>query len=150
MGRRPWLPAGRVRATGALALLVLAATGCGATRVVGDVAGPVVTVNERDFKITASPRKIAAGNVHFRAQNHGPDAHELIVVRAASGRLPMRSDGLTVDEDALEKATVGVLEPGEPGSVRDLQVRLAPGRYLLICNMSGHFMGGMETALVVK
>ena len=92
-----------------------------------------------------------AGDVDFQADNHGPDAHELIVARVApGGHLPLRSDGLTVDEEGLKRAIVGALEPGESGDVRSLRVRLAKGRYVLFCNMSGHYMAGMETVLTVR
>jgi uncharacterized cupredoxin-like copper-binding protein len=86
----------------------------------------------------------------LRVRNHGPDRHELIAVRLEGGGLPLRRDGMTIDEDALQKATVGVLEPGASGSVRELHVSLRPGRYMLFCNMSGHYMGGMHTVLVVS
>ena len=72
------------------------------------------------------------------------------MVRESASGLPMRKDGLTVDEDAIEKHTVGTLEPGQPGAVRHLSVHLASGRYLLICNMAGHYLGGMHTELVVS
>ena len=62
----------------------------------------------------------------------------------------MRSDGLTVDEESLQRREVGVLEPAEASAVRDLRVRLTPGRYVLFCNMSGHFIGGMHRVLVVR
>jgi uncharacterized cupredoxin-like copper-binding protein len=29
-------------------------------------------------------------------------------------------------------------------------VHLAPGRYVLFCNMTGHYMGGMHSTLVVS
>jgi len=75
---------------------------------------------------------------------------ELIVVRDPGGRrLPMRTDGLTVDEDALAPEEVGSLEPGEPGSVRGLVLRLRPGRYEIFCNMAGHYMSGMHAVLLV-
>jgi len=113
-----------------------------------------VRVNERDFAISASPKVLQAGDVVFRDDNHGPDAHELIVVRApgTSGvvHLPFRSDGLTVSEERLKRAIVGALEPGEEGSVRELYVKLAPGRYVLFCNMAGHFMAGMATVVTVQ
>jgi uncharacterized cupredoxin-like copper-binding protein len=64
--------------------------------------------------------------------------------------LPLRGDGTTVDEETLKSEIVGVLEPGAPGSVRELRVHLAPGRYVLLCNMSGHFMGGMHTVVVAR
>ena len=61
--------------------------------------------------------------------------------------LPRRADGLTVNEDAIEKQTVGTLEPGM--GTRDIALHLAPGRYVMFCNMSGHFKGGMHKDLVV-
>jgi len=109
----------------------------------------IVQVVERDFHITVSPRTVPAGTVVFRVANHGPDAHELIVVRD-DGTLPMRTDGITIDEDAIEKATAAGLEPAPAGAVRELHVRLRPGRYVLFCNMYGHYMGGMHSVVVVR
>jgi uncharacterized cupredoxin-like copper-binding protein len=71
-------------------------------------------------------------------------------MRVRAGALPLRSDGLTVDEDALERDTVGGLEAGKPGKLRTLRLHLVPGRYVLICNMTGHYLGGMHTALTVR
>lgn len=107
-----------------------------------------ITVRERDFRISA-PRHVAAGDVALVVHNAGPDMHELIVVRERGARLPLRADGMTVDEDAVARDTPGNLEPGQPGSTRTLRVALHPGRYVLLCNMSGHYLGGMETELVV-
>jgi hypothetical protein len=76
---------------------------------------PTLRVTERDFRI-AAPREVRAGNATLRVDNTGPDSHELIVVRVAGGGLPLRRDGLTVDEDAVEHETAGALEPGEPGT----------------------------------
>jgi hypothetical protein len=41
--------------------------------------------------------------------------HELLVVRDR-GRLPMCTDGLTVDEDAVEPITARTLEPAQPNA----------------------------------
>lgn len=111
--------------------------------------GAVLRVTERDFRI-AAPRHVRAGDVRLVVRNNGPDAHELIVVRTADGRLPLRADGMTVNEEAVERDTVGVLEPGEPHSHRELALRLTPGRYVLLCNMSGHYLGGMHMTLVAR
>ena len=108
-----------------------------------------VRVTERDFRISA-PKHVRSGNLVVSVANKGPVDHELIIVRAATGRLPVRPDGLTVDEDKLSALTRIALEPGPPGSVRTFRVRLVPGRYVLFCNMSGHFMAGMHTTLVVR
>lgn len=106
-------------------------------------------VKVRDFAIEA-PKTIAAGNVVLRVRNGGPDMHELILVRAEGGKLPLRPDNLTIDEDALKPRTVSVLEDDHPDTQREWKLTLAPGRYVLLCNMSGHYLGGMHTALVVR
>jgi len=84
-----------------------------------------------------------------RIHNAGPDTHELFLVRASSPKLPLRSDGMTVDEDAIATATVASMDTITPGSTRDEHLNLRPGRYLLFCNMAGHFRGGMHRELVV-
>jgi uncharacterized cupredoxin-like copper-binding protein len=133
-------------AAGASALLIV--SGCGGAARAESAA--VVRISERDFGVVASPHEVSAGAVVLRVLNHGPDRHELIAVRLRGGGLPLRGDGMTINEEALDKATVGVLEPGAPGSTRELRVTLQPGRYMLFCNMSGHYMGGMHTVLVVR
>jgi len=139
---RPWL-----RTLAAVAVLVLGG-GCAHGR--DPQASRAATVTERDFHISA-PAALAAGQVRLRVHNLGPEAHELIVVRTSSEHaLPLRADGLTVDEDAVEKATLGVLEPGRAGTTRELTLHLAPGHYVMFCNMSGHFLGGMHAELAVQ
>jgi len=151
MGRRSAIPACRLAAgLGILAALAAALSGCASAR--GErppAASRTVRVDERDFRIEA-PRTLAAGHVTLQVKNQGPSAHELLVVRAPDDHLPLRRDGLTVDEDAVEPVTAGALEPGKPRSVRRLDLRLAPGHYVLFCNMSGHYLGGMYTELEVK
>ena len=112
-------------------------------------AGTVVRVTENDFTIRV-PSRIAAGEVRLLIHNRGPDMHELIVVRTSAIDLPLRPDAATVDEEGLEPLTVGALEPGPPGSVRELDLRLRPGRYELFCNMAGHYLGGMSAMFTVE
>ena len=109
----------------------------------------VISVRERDFRISLSRTHVSAGDVVIRAENSGPDAHELIVIRSDGARLRLRLDGMTIDEEGLEKSIVGALEPGPAGETRELRVRLEPGTYTLLCNMYGHYMGGMHSTLVV-
>jgi uncharacterized cupredoxin-like copper-binding protein len=108
-----------------------------------------LSVVERDFAIQA-PRFVPAGDVTLVVRNTGPEDHELLVVRSPSARLPLRRDGLTVDERALDAATAGALEPDGPGASRALHLHLRPGRYVLFCNMSGHYLGGMHAVVVVR
>jgi uncharacterized cupredoxin-like copper-binding protein len=140
----PWRRYGAIVAVLAAAL----AAGCGSAQKAPAGAG-VISVTERDFHISA-PKQLAAGDAVLRSRNEGPDEHELIVARIGPRGLPLRSDGLTLDEEALQRSEVGALEPGAPGSVRDVAVKLAPGRYLFFCNMAGHYKGGMHAEVLVR
>jgi uncharacterized cupredoxin-like copper-binding protein len=128
-------------------LAVLAVAAC-SERSTADRAGRTVRVTERDFHISA-PKRVPAGDLTLAVDNKGPDHHELLLVRGRGRKLPLRGDGLTVDEDGLGSAVVAALEPAERGA-HLLEVHLTPGHYRLICNMSGHYMGGMETDLVAE
>jgi uncharacterized cupredoxin-like copper-binding protein len=127
---------------------MIVAAGCSASGRVAGARETVVRVNARDFHLTITPKHVQAGNVRLVVRNHGPDTHELVVVRSRS-RIPLRRDGLTVDEEALSSLIVASVEGTGPGSVKQVRVHLAPGRYELFCNMAGHFMAGMHGELVV-
>jgi uncharacterized cupredoxin-like copper-binding protein len=109
----------------------------------------VLQVKVKDFAIKA-PEQLAAGNIVLRVRNAGPDTHELLLVRANGHELPLRPDNLTIDEDAVKSRTVSTLEDAHPGTLRAWKVHLTPGRYVLVCNMSGHYLGGMHASLVVR
>jgi hypothetical protein len=113
-----------------------------------DAKARVVNVTERDFTIHV-PARIPAGDVRLVVHNHGPDQHELIVVRTTAAHLPLRSDAATVDEDSLEPLTLGTLEPGPVGSARELDLHLRPGRDVVFCNMAGPDLGGMSATFTV-
>ncbi len=136
------------RPSAACALAAIALGGCGASHARPSGAA-VAQVSERDFHISV-PSHLRAGRVTIQVSNEGPDRHELIIVPSTAAALPLRSDGLTVDEEAVEAQEPGSLVPGRSGSVRELTVDLAPGRYVFFCNMEGHFMGGMHAEVQVN
>ena len=143
--RRPPLPASAAFLGLALIGATLVSRPAAATP-----AGPsVVRVVERDFHISVVHGRLRAGPVIFRVTNRGPDEHEFIVVRADHG-LPLRPDGITLDEDALQRSIVGSIEPAHAGKTNVLRLSLKRGRYALVCNMFGHYMGGMHAPLVVR
>jgi uncharacterized cupredoxin-like copper-binding protein len=137
-----------IRAALGLALGALALSGCaidGSQKAAGQ---PTVNVSERDFHISA-PRRLPAGVVNLSVTNRGPDAHELIAVRERGQQLPIRSDGITVNEEKITSEEAGALEPADPG-VRQLKLDLRPGTYVLFCNMAGHYKAGMRRTVVVR
>ena len=81
---------------------------------------------------------------------HGPDpVHEMIVMYLAEpGKpLPYLEAENRVDEDkAGDKGEVSELDPGKSGS---LTVELKAGKYLLICNVPGHYGAGMWAEFTV-
>lgn len=134
-----------VAAAAAVAVPALLATGCGGAH----RAVTVVSITERDFKIRA-PHVVAAGDVRFVLRNKGPVSHELLIVRATGEPLPRRADGFTIDEDALDRLLVAAIEPQGPGTESSVRAHLVHGRYIVLCNMSGHASGGMLTSFRVR
>ena len=130
-------------------LAVLAAAGC--TR--GDAApqGQLVKVHEQDFKLTTKTVLVHTGLVTFRVHNSGPSTHEFNVDRTdiAADALPLRADGLSVNEDSKRLTRVGSMDDVRLGATRDLTLRLTPGHYVLYCNLEGHYLGGMYAILQV-
>jgi uncharacterized cupredoxin-like copper-binding protein len=129
-------------------VVVVAAAACGGGNRTAQ-GEQIARVTEKDFAITA-PKRLRAGEIRLVAENEGPDTHELIVVRDDGRLLPLRTDGLTVDEETLEPRIAAVLEGYAPKAERSVTLRLQPGRYTLFCNMAGHYLGGMHRELVVQ
>jgi uncharacterized cupredoxin-like copper-binding protein len=141
--RRGWLGG---LATAAIACVPI--SGCGESHA-NARPGRTSAVTERDFHIEA-PATLTSGTYTFDVSNHGVTDHELIVASTPDGSLPLRPDGLTIDEEAIESRKSGALEPGGPGAPRRLTVHLTPGRYVFFCNMEGHYMAGMHTEVTVQ
>jgi hypothetical protein len=132
----------------AIGSIALFASACGTGAAGPAKGGTVVRVTERDFRIAVARQRVPSGDVRLLIRNRGPDAHEVILARTHSSRLPLRSDGLTVDEETLERGFIRELDV-PPGSVRELRLHLRRGHYELFCNMFGHYLGGMRAQLEV-
>jgi uncharacterized cupredoxin-like copper-binding protein len=144
---KPTTRTGVIRTASLVLVLGLLAFVWSSTR--GGAAQRYLDVHERDFAIKA-PAHIATGDLVLRVTNTGPETHELFLVRADGRSLPLRRDDLTVDEEGVKGHTLAQLESIQPGTVRTWKLRLAPGRYTLFCNMSGHYLGGMHRKLIVR
>jgi len=118
----------------------------------GDLSPPadqVLDVRVKDFKIEPTLPTTASGRVELRVRNAGPATHEFVVVRSdlPADRLPIAADGLSVDEDQV--VPVGELDEVEAGSTERLTLPLTPGRYVLFCNLEGHYLIGMSASIEV-
>jgi hypothetical protein len=113
--------------------------------------GTPVNVLLEDFRVREDAAVVPPGTVSFRIRNQGPTSHEFILVRTdrAPDKLPLQSDGLTVDEEARG---VELLDEAEGLDIDDretLVLDLAAGHYVMYCNLEGHYLGGMYAALTV-
>jgi uncharacterized cupredoxin-like copper-binding protein len=133
-----------------VALLAVAVVGCAAAE--GPAADQHLDVALSDFAIVAERDVVAPGLTEFRAFNEGPTVHELIVVRTdlAPDALPLQDDGLTAVEEAPGVEFVLADEGIDLGERGGFSAPLQVGRYVLYCNLEGHYLGGMRTGLDVR
>ena len=96
-------------------------------------------------------KSVQAGKVIFRVKNNSKDmVHEMIVapVTDPSNPLPYIAKDERVDEEAArDLGEVSELDPGKSG---ELSLDLAPGAYVLFCNVPDHMEAGMWVLLTVK
>jgi uncharacterized cupredoxin-like copper-binding protein len=92
-----------------------------------------------------------AGEINFDVTNSSKVfVHEMIVIPVpANGKpLPYNADKLSIDEDAA--GAIGEVSEREPGQSGSLTLHLKAGKYLLLCNVPGHYAGGMWSMFTVK
>jgi uncharacterized cupredoxin-like copper-binding protein len=107
-------------------------------------AAPGLDLSKAAMGMRLSRPSATAGEVTFNVVNSSKDMiHEMIVMyrRDPTTLLPFIDNENRVDEDkAGDKGEVSELSPGQSGS---LTVTLAPGKYVLVCNVPGHYGAGM-------
>jgi uncharacterized cupredoxin-like copper-binding protein len=143
-------PAGIACALAIASLLAVAAPAC--TSQPPRPTGAVVRVIARDFRFTLSRAVLSAGTASFQVHSRGPSTHEFVVVRTSlpDDHLPLKADGLTVDEDSGNLGFIDEIADIDIGDSPTLDLRLAPGRYVVFCNLEGHYLGGMHVSLEVQ
>ncbi len=137
------------------ALLAAGALGAGLIGTAGAQSpghSSTVEITQRDFRFHANVTSVPAGTVTFRVHNRGPSTHEFNVDRTElpDGSLPLRADGLTVNEDSPVLHRIDSLNEVSYQSTDELTVHLKPGHYVLYCNLEGHYLGGMHVSLTVR
>lgn len=149
----------RVRLAMAAAVVMVTGVAGAAVASGGDRA---VEVRLSEFAITA-PQTLKAGRIPFVVRNDGRAEHDLVIVRTKSrpGDLPVGLGG--VAPQLAGRVVFGELHSGHehrraapgvhhyaPGSSKTAEIRLTPGRYVLLCSLPGHYERGQRAALVVR
>jgi uncharacterized cupredoxin-like copper-binding protein len=135
-----------------------AASGCGSDDSSSDgtggsatstapAAGGAVAVDLTEYKIAAQPDSVDAGKVTFAVANDGAIPHEFVVVKTKK-----KAADLLKGTRADEAGNVGELDEKalSVGAKKDLTLDLKAGHYALICNLPGHYQGGMHLDFTVK
>jgi uncharacterized cupredoxin-like copper-binding protein len=127
----------------AIFVVALLVTMLGVVAARGSGRGSTVAVSEKEMAISVKPAVVAAGRVTFVVRNTGTIEHEMVVVRGAK---KLKVKGF----EAEETVSPGEVEGVKPDKAKRLTLNLKPGKYLLICNIPGHYMLGMSTVLTVR
>ncbi len=134
-------------ATAGTALTVLAASvSIGLAGSQQSTAASKVRVTLKEFTLVPSAKSASAGKVTFAVANKGKMAHELIVIKTnkAPGALPVKNGR------ASEAGKISAIQSIGPGKTKSLTVTLKKGKYVLICNVPGHYKAGQFAGFVVK
>jgi hypothetical protein len=117
---------------------------------------PQLKVRLIEYKVRPARDFVAKGKTSIVAKNAGSDKHEIVIVRGDDPTaLPTKPDG-SVNESKIPKArVVGEIEGIKPGKAATKVFKLAPGSYVLFCNIVdktstgevSHFAQGMYTTL---
>jgi uncharacterized cupredoxin-like copper-binding protein len=118
--------------------------------------GPAkVNVTLETYLLTISTNSVPAGKVTFHVTNIATDQmHEFVIFKTdlPEDQLPLTKDG-NVDENGPGVTHIDEIADMAPGTTQDLTVDMAPGNYVLICNMTEnatHYMRGMLVSFTVK
>ncbi|MFN3337398.1 MAG: cupredoxin domain-containing protein [Thermomicrobium sp.] len=109
----------------------------------------VTTVNVElgDYYLKPDKTEVPAGKVRFVAKNAGQLEHELIVLKTelAADQLPYNEKEQKAEEEQAGQV-LGEIEPDDlpPGKTAEMTLDLAPGHYVLLCNLPEHYKNGMH------
>jgi uncharacterized cupredoxin-like copper-binding protein len=134
----------RMRRAVASALVLAAITAVAAT---AGSSAATVGVRLKEFSLTPAPKTVAAGKVTFVVRNVGKINHEMVVVKTnvPAGKLPVNAN-----HRVPEKGVAGEVGDVHPGETKRATITLKPGKYVLLCNISGHYKAGQYSGFVVR
>lgn len=139
---------------GLLALSALLAVGTWVTVSSGAAfaqASTRMTVTLLEYQIISERTDVPAGEVVFDVVNSGEEVHEFVLIKSDMDikALPPSAIKGEVDEAAIGEF-IGGFEDVPTGGMKSGALTLSPGRYILLCNLTGHYEGGMVSTLQVN
>ena len=101
--------------------------------------------------INANPKIANHGTVRFDVTNLAANlVHEVLIARITDENQMLAYDQSRnkVDEEGLQ--ALGSVSQIDPNKSASLTLDLSAGKYLLYCNVAGHYMAGMWTVIELK
>jgi uncharacterized cupredoxin-like copper-binding protein len=127
-------------------------TGTGAATTEGG-GGATLKIKMGDFYFAPKNATAQAGPTTIEAPNEGTVEHELVLFKTNMNpaKLPTDANG-DVDEEKLDEVAeeVGEIADVEPGESKSEEFDLTPGKYVMFCNVPGHYAQGMYGTLTVE
>ena len=147
----------RQRTLLALPVLALVAAGCGssnndtkstskpAAATPAAAAAKTSDVKLNEWNVSPSATTVAAGKVKISAANDGKTTHEMVILRTDKPAASLGSG-----KRVSEAGSVGEISDLKAGASASKTFDLAPGHYVVICNLPGHYSAGMHADLTVR
>jgi len=112
----------------------------------GASGGGTSKVALREWAVAPAPASATAGKITFVVKNNGKTKHEFVVIKTdlAPAKLPVKKGR------ASEKGAKGEIGDLPAGSTKRLTLTLPKGKYVLICNLTGHYQAGQRAAFTVR
>jgi uncharacterized cupredoxin-like copper-binding protein len=110
--------------------------------------GSQVIVELSDYKVSVNVASTKAGTTKIGVRNLAGMAHDFVVIKTdiPQDKLPVD----TASGKAKEDGKVGGIDTIAAGKSAAVTVNLTPGKYVLICNIAGHYQLGMHTGFTVE
>jgi uncharacterized cupredoxin-like copper-binding protein len=136
------------RRTGTLAALIFVLTAFGGLSSSSAAPTPTLAhalhVDITEWAVVPSQGLVPTGRLRLTVENYGRLRHELDIIRTNKWgqKLDLR-DGRAVGKNAARPVVVA------PGQTRSARVNLAPGYYVLLDNIRGHYAAGTAVSIIV-
>lgn len=139
---------GRARSAIALATAVVSAGLVVTAASPADTAtsGTAVSVTLEEWKLVPAQVIVRQGRISFVVRNDGTMDHEFVVLRSDVHHHSLKVTG----GRAIEKGRVAEIPLIPSGVSKRLTLTVRPGKYVLLCNLIGHYQAGQYAALRVR
>lgn len=107
---------------------------------------PVTMGTPTEFSLDLGTETIPAGKVTFTVKNSGSMVHEFVVLKTTTPGADLKVTNGTADE----AGNIGETGDMPAGSTKTLTLNLKAGHYVVLCNLPGHYQGGMWKNMTVS